>query len=152
VTVADAPFGPLGGTLESLGSRTLTLRTEERTEVIPTESIRRLEVSTGRSPSRTWAGVGVLVGGSTGAFVGGCLANKDDYGVLCGGQDDTRYVIGGVVGGLAGGILGAWLGRTERWDEVDLERERSARREALDRCAAVRRTDPAGPMPMLDCQ
>ena len=55
-------------------------------------------------------------------------------------------------GGLAGGILGAWLGRTERWDEVDLERERSARREALDRCAAVRRTDPAGPMPMLDCQ
>jgi hypothetical protein len=128
VTVTDPGARPLVGTLESLRGQSLVLRVDDDPYPIPRAAVRRIEVSRGRRISRRWTTLGAAAGGAAGAFVGGCLANKDDYGVLCGGQDDTKYVIGGIVGGLAGGALGAWLGRGERWEEVDLRRLGAARR------------------------
>jgi hypothetical protein len=152
VTLAETPSRALVGALEARGEHDLTLRLDQHSRVVPADAILRVEVSRGRRPSTKWAVLGGLAGGAVGAFAGGCLANKDDYGVLCAGQDDTRYVIGGAAGGLVGGAVGAWLGRTERWEDVDFERRRSARREVLDRCTAARRVDTRGPLPMLDCQ
>ncbi len=63
----------------------------------------------------TWGIVGGVLGAAAGGFALGCLANRDSYGVLCGGQNDTKLAIGAVTGGLAGAALGALLGRRERW-------------------------------------
>jgi hypothetical protein len=52
--------------------------------------------------------IGFVVGAAAGATVG-CLANKDDYGVFCAGQNDTKVVVGALVGGVAGAAVGALL-------------------------------------------
>lgn len=108
---------------------------------IPLAAVRRLEVSRGRRPSVLGAVLGASLGGAVGALAVGCLANRDDYGVPCGGQDDTKFLVGGIVGGLAGGALGALVGRHERWDEVELQ--------LLEDWAAQRRARaaPSGPAP-----
>lgn len=61
---------------------------------------------TGRRPNTTGGIIGFVVGAAAGATVG-CLANKDDYGVFCGGQDDTKVVVGAVIGGAVGAAVGA---------------------------------------------
>ncbi|HSK17765.1 MAG TPA: hypothetical protein VK912_01395 [Longimicrobiales bacterium] len=61
---------------------------------------------------RTWSMTGAVVGAIAGAAIGaavGCLANRDDYGVFCGGQSDTKVVIGALVGAGAGAWIGAVL-------------------------------------------
>lgn len=60
----------------------------------------------GRRPNTTGGIIGFVVGAAAGATVG-CLANKDDYGVFCGGQDDTKVVVGAVIGGAVGAAVGA---------------------------------------------
>jgi len=67
--------------------------------------------------TRTWSVTGAIVGAVVGAAVGGalgCLANRDDYGVFCGGQSDTKVVIGAVLGAGAGAWIGAVLPRRLR--------------------------------------
>jgi hypothetical protein len=152
VTVTDPGSLPFVGTLEALRDKSLLLQLGERSQAIPMAAIRRVEVSRGRRPSARWTALGAFGGGTVGALAGGCLANKDDYGVACGGQDDTKYVIGGIVGGLAGGALGAWLGKSERWESVPLERVRSSRRDGPTRCGGVALADTYGPAPVLDCR
>jgi hypothetical protein len=152
VTVSEAHERTLVGTLESLKDEGLVLQVDGRPLTIPVESIRRVEVSRGRRASARWTALGAVAGGTVGALGAGCLANKDDYGVLCAGQDDTKYLIGGLVGGLAGGALGAWLGRDAKWDRVDLQRPGSSRRGGLARCAAAAGAAPVGPVPVLDCR
>ena len=123
VTVAQpAASRPLTGTLETLREGSLVVSADGRSHSFALAEVRRVEVSSGRRVSRRWTILGAVAGGAVGAVVGGCLANKDDYGVACAGQDDTKYLIGGVVGGVVGGALGAWLGQTEAWDDVDLRR------------------------------
>lgn len=63
-------------------------------------------------PNVTGGIIGFVVGAAAGAAVG-CLANKDDYGVFCGGQDDTKVVVGAAVGGVVGAAIGALLFRRE---------------------------------------
>ena len=61
---------------------------------------------------RSWSVTGAVVGAVAGAAVGvalGCLANRDSYGVYCGGQSDTKLVIGGLLGAGAGAWIGAVL-------------------------------------------
>jgi gas vesicle protein len=65
-----------------------------------------------RRPNVTGGIIGFVVGAAAGATVG-CLANKDDYGVFCGGQDDTKVVVGAAVGGVVGAAIGALLFRRE---------------------------------------
>lgn len=55
---------------------------------------------------------GLVIGAVVGAAVGGalaCFANKDDYGVYCAGQNDTKIVIGAVLGAGVGGWIGGVL-------------------------------------------
>jgi len=99
----------LAGLLLGIDSTTLT---------IPRESILRLEASLGRKPNVPAGIVGLLLGVAAGGALG-CLANKDDYGVYCGGQDDTKVIVGAALGGIAGGLFGALLFKTERWRAVE---------------------------------
>jgi hypothetical protein len=80
------------------------------------ESFARLPVLDADT-TRTWSVTGAIVGAVVGAAVGGalgCLANRDDYGVFCGGQSDTKVVIGAVLGAGAGAWIGAVLPRWMR--------------------------------------
>ena len=62
--------------------------------------------------------LGLLLGAGVGGALG-CLANKDDYGVYCGGQDDTKVIVGAALGGLAGAAAGALLFKREAWRTVE---------------------------------
>jgi hypothetical protein len=63
-------------------------------------------------PNVTGGIIGFVLGAAAGATVG-CLANKDDYGVFCAGQNDTRVVAGALVGGAVGAAVGALLFKRE---------------------------------------
>lgn len=76
-------------------------------------TVGRPEVGRGRKPSVLGGVAGFLVGGAVGGVLG-CLANRDDYGVFCGGQSDTKVFLGVALGGAAGGTLGALLFGRER--------------------------------------
>lgn len=69
---------------------------------------RRLEAHRGRKPSVLGGVIGFAVGGVAGGLVG-CSLNRDDYGVFCAGQSDTKVFLGAVVGGAVGGAVGALL-------------------------------------------
>ena len=92
-----------------------------------------MELSRGRQPSVVGGLVGFLLGAAAGGAIG-CAANSDDYGVYCGGQDDTRVIAGAALGGAAGAALGALLFKRERWAVVD---------------GTQVRTDPSIPIPRL---
>ena len=95
----------------------ITLQVDTSSYRIPRETISRIEQSMGRKPNVTTGIIGVLLGAGIGGALG-CLANKDDYGVYCGGQDDTKVIVGAVLGGLAGAATGALLFKRERWSTV----------------------------------
>lgn len=61
-----------------------------------------------RRPNLTAGLLGFVIGGVAGAAVG-CALNSDDYGVFCGGQDDTRVVVSAAIGGLVVGTAAAFL-------------------------------------------
>ncbi len=107
------------GRYEAVRDTALVLRSGDSAQLIPMSRVRRLEVSRGRKPSTVGGAIGAVLGGLSGAFAAGCLANRDDYGVLCGGQDDTKLVDGGLVGGAVGATVGALLGRRDRWQALE---------------------------------
>jgi hypothetical protein len=109
------------GTFAGLAGSDLRLSSGGTTVSVPVAAIRRLELSTGRSPGLAGGIVGGLLGVGVGGFLG-CVANRDSYGVLCGGQDDTKVIVGAALGGLAGGLAGALLFRRERWEPIDPSR------------------------------
>jgi len=121
VRVEESSAGsPRFGAWEGLREGQLLLRIDDASLRIPLSAVRRVDVSRGRKLSKKGGILGAAVGGAVGAVAMGCLANKDDYGVACAGQDDTKYVVGALVGGLVGGALGALIGRRERWEPVDI--------------------------------
>jgi hypothetical protein len=85
---------------------------------IPLGQLRGLEVSLGRKPSVLRTTIAAFIGATVGTFAVGCLANRDSYGLLCLGQDDSKFVIGFVAGGLVGAAIGAWLFPREEWQAV----------------------------------
>jgi hypothetical protein len=109
-------------TFRGLRDSLILLQADSASINLSRNMIERLDVSRGHKPSVTGGIVGALAGAAVGGFMLGCLANKDDYGVLCGGQNDTQLVLGAVLGGVVGGGLGAMLFRQERWIPVDLDR------------------------------
>jgi len=122
VRVVEREPGPTRiGVYRGADQSALTLGIDSTTLTIPREQIVRLEQSLGRKPSLPGGIVGALLGALAGGAVG-CLANEDDYGVFCAGQDDTKVIVGAAVGGVAGAFLGAMLFRTERWRAVELPR------------------------------
>ena len=95
----------------------ITLQVDTSSYRIPRETIVRIERSVGKKPNVTAGILGGIVGAGVGGALG-CLANEDDYGVYCGGQDDTKVIVGAVLGGLAGAAAGALLFKKEKWATV----------------------------------
>jgi hypothetical protein len=120
VTAPTLALNERVGVFQGARDTILVLQTTAATLTVPISSIMRLELSSGRKLSKIGGVAGLLVGAGAGGFALGCLANRDDYGVLCGGQNDTKFVVGAVVGGLAGAALGAVLFRSERWKRIDV--------------------------------
>ena len=109
------------GRYHALTDTTLVLSRDTAILALPLADISGGEVSRGRKPGIAGGVVGLLLGAAAGGVLA-CTANRDDYGVFCGGQDDTKLVIGAAIGGAAGATLGALLFRRERWTAVDVPR------------------------------
>ena len=107
----------LTGVYRGLDQGAFTLQVDASTHRIPRETIAKLEQSTGRKANVTTGILGAILGAGIGGALA-CFANTDDYGVYCGGQDDTKVIIGAVIGGLAGGAAGALLFKREGWREI----------------------------------
>ena len=112
-----SPSATRTGAYRGIDQSVLKLQVDTATYRIPRETIAKLEQSTGKKPNVPAGIIGALLGAGIGGALG-CLANKDDYGVYCGGQDDTKVIVGAVLGGLAGGAAGALLFKRERWMAV----------------------------------
>ncbi|HEU0079986.1 MAG TPA: hypothetical protein VFQ76_20230 [Longimicrobiaceae bacterium] len=115
------------GTLLALSDTTLHLRSGSLPVAIPLATVVRLDRSRGRALGRTGGVVGFLLGGAAGG-IAGCLANRDAYGVFCGGQSDATVFAGAALGGAAGAALGAVLPGRERWSRLDLPPQADAPR------------------------
>jgi hypothetical protein len=120
VTITAQPTTRVGA-FRGVDPAYLSLQVDTTTYRIPRETIARLEQSTGKKPNVAAGVLGAILGAGVGGALG-CLANKDDYGVYCGGQDDTKVILGAVLGGLAGGAAGALLFKKEGWREVPVPR------------------------------
>lgn len=118
------------GRLVRLQADTLTLDAAESTTSYSVSAISRVEVSSGiRSYRLAGAGAGFLVGGGvafallhTGGSTSLCdrSANQDAIGS---GECIGLAALGGLVGAGLGAIIGGFV-RTERWQDVPLERLR----------------------------
>lgn len=80
---------------------------------VPHATLARVEAATARRPSVAGGVAGALVGAVAGGVVG-CMANRDDYGVFCGGQSDTTVAIGAIIGAGIGAYIGAKLFARDR--------------------------------------
>jgi len=113
---------------EALHGDTLVARADT-TVRYPLPLVTRIEVSRGRR-SDPWpsAGIGVLLAAVAGGVVGydKCYSNEPGWGPDPDPPDCTAlYVLGaGVAGGVLGWAIGDKLIKTERWEEVPLDRLR----------------------------
>ncbi len=139
VTVPRYEFARVVGTVVDIRPDTLYVRWAQRrfvgsretrwdsvTSAVPIAAIERLEVSQGRrSRWLLGLGLGVAVGGATGALVG-YASGDDESGFLQFSAGDKAVMLGvalGAVGGVVGLVTGA-LSRGDRWQEVPRDRIR----------------------------
>lgn len=115
------------GSYRETTDTTLVLELRAAPVAIALREIARVELSRGRRASVAGGIGGFLVGAVLGGVIG-CAANRDSYGVFCGGQDDTRVFLSAGLGGVVGGTAGALLPRRERWVSLEDERWGTARR------------------------
>ncbi len=118
VTAPDCALRGQAATFRALRADTLVLETTE----CPLSSVTRLDVSRGeRSRWARGLGVGFLGGALIGAAYGGTHAGTDAWDL----PTDVAVGLGaaffGAGGGLVGGIAGYFI-KTDRWEEVPLER------------------------------
>ena len=106
------------GIFHNATDTTFTIRTPSGLLRFVSRDISMLERSMGRRPNILTGIVGLIAGAAIGGAIG-CAANNDDYGVFCGGQDDTKVIAGATAGGAAGALLGALLWKRERWEIAD---------------------------------
>ncbi len=124
VTAAQPPGEARVGMYQGLQGGLLEIEIDATRFSYQINDLTRLEVSRGHKPSIVGGVAGFVLGGAIGALALGCLANRDDYGVVCAGQNDTKFWTGAIGGGAVMGLLGAWLFRTERWVPIDIARLR----------------------------
>ena len=123
ITVAESKTV---GVFHSATDTTFTIITPSGLLRFSSHDVSMLERSAGRRPNVLTGIVGLLTGVAVGGVIG-CAANNDDYGVFCGGQDDTKVMVGATAGGLAGAVLGAWLFKRERWEITEFPRRLDVR-------------------------
>jgi hypothetical protein len=109
----------------------LVVETKGHTLTVPLDSVTKLDVVRGQK-SRAGAGalIGLFVGGVAGAFIGSASEKDCAQGLfsgLCSGFSGMATA-GGATAGILGGLV-AWalIGRlikTDRWQEVPLDRLR----------------------------
>lgn len=114
----SAPNTTRVGTWRGADQASVKIQVGSTPLAIPRGNIVRLEQSMGKKPNVTGGIVGLLLGVGVGGALG-CLANPDDYGVYCGGQDDTKVIVGAALGGIAGAAAGALLFKREAWRTVE---------------------------------
>ena len=107
------------GLYRQLTGATLILTHGSATLRFPVASIALVERSHGRRTSVTGGVVGFLLGGVVGTALS-CLANRDDYGVPCAGDSDTKFILGVSLGAAAGALLGSLGFGKEQWHVVDV--------------------------------
>jgi hypothetical protein len=130
VTAPSAGLNQAVSTVEALSARDLTLLRERLHQrgwvdtlhlTVPLDSLVGVEVSVGQH-SQQWAGAGIgaVVGGTAGYFVG---RQQECHGI--GPCDNTLggALLGGLVGAVVGGLIGDGI-RTDEWLPVDLHRLR----------------------------
>ena len=120
VTAAHLPLGRQIGTLAHIDADTLIVDSTR----VAVQSVRKLEVSTARrSHWRLGAGIGFLVGASAGVIAVASSGEDVFCGELASGAQCVLLGAGflGAVGIPVGAIVGA-LVRTDRWQEVPLDR------------------------------
>lgn len=111
------------GRVETLTDTALVLSDRRVKRTIPLAGVLQVESSEGRRANLLAGGLGLLAGAAIGAAAG-CAANRDSYGVFCGGQSDTKVAVGAGLGGVAGAALGAFVFRRERWTRLNVQRMR----------------------------
>jgi len=106
---------------------TLLTGTNAGESAIALDSVRRLDVSRGRgSHVGSGALAGLLLGIPTGAIVGAVLGSQLMVGEGGGGAD-VGAAVGAALVGASGLVIGTVVGaltKTERWEEVPLDRLR----------------------------
>jgi hypothetical protein len=121
------------GTFLAWKSDTLVVQSNGDILPLPLDSVTRLDVSRGRKTNTArGAGIGFLLGGLVGAVI--VYASYEECVPQgpwsCIGPDfgsGFAAAVGGVIGGLGGLVAGAIIGtaiKTERWQEVPLDRVR----------------------------
>lgn len=113
----------LQGTIVSVGGDTLRMRALAGGTIraIPWASVARLDVWRGqRSHLLAGAGIGLLVGAGAGLAITYASCTPD---VDCFSAGITLFGAT-AAGGLSGGLVGALLWKTDRWEEVPLDRLR----------------------------
>ncbi len=112
------------GTVISMDANTLVLKSSIQLAPvsIPLRSINKFEVSKGQK-SKVVTGIvnGFIIGAPAGALLGGVRGGYDD--VPTAAVAVSGAVIGGLLGAGTGGIIGRSQ-KTDRWEEVPLERIR----------------------------
>jgi hypothetical protein len=108
------------GRLDTVSDTALLLYFAGASRTIPLATIHRLEASRGRRPNAVAGVLGLLLGVAVGGVLG-CTVNRDDYGVFCAGQSDTKVALGAAIGGVTGATVGAFVFRRELWSVVDFQ-------------------------------
>ncbi len=118
------------GTFWAWGTDSLIIESNGNALALPLDSVTKLEVSRGQK-SHTVAGaiIGSLVGGVAVGAIAIATYEECEGGWGCIGDFGPGFaaLVGGLVGGLGGGVVGALVGRsikTDRWQEVPLDRLR----------------------------
>ena len=124
ITAPDLDIYKYDGTVAALRGDTLTVGPVQ----VPLASVTRLDVHQGRKGNvGKGAMIGTLVGVPTGLALGvfyqQACSNSSDIGETCVALVPIGAVAIGLAGALVGGTVGALI-KTDRWEEVPLERFR----------------------------
>ena len=135
VSASGEAYRGLIGTVSGYDSWSIGIKpdNEQSSVWVPLNSVTRLQQSRGqKSNTRKGALIGLLAGGAVGAVVGAFAYEEcQEVGFMAcfmsPGSAGETAALGGLAGGLLGAGIGALIGassKTDRWEEVPLDRLR----------------------------
>lgn len=105
------------GSVASSTDSTITLAAANYPITVRRSEIQVLERSLGKHPNIAAVVISGIIGAGIGGIVG-CAANADSYGVFCGGQNDTKVVVGAGVGAITAAVIGGKMFTKEKWSRI----------------------------------